>query len=233
MLVLLPTNCIVCGRSSTNPNSLCHDCESELPWMGRACCNCGIPIDTQSLKDDTCGSCLLAPPPFSSCRGIFHYDSPIDKLISGFKFNAHFHVGFTLSTILANKMREHYTKTQNPDLLLAIPLHRNRLKQRGFNQSIEIARVISRHCQIPLAKSALHKIRDTSPQTKLGSARARKSNLKDAFRIANGRHLESVKSIALIDDVVTTMATICAVSKVLQHHGIRRIDVWCLARSSR
>ncbi len=138
-----------------------------------------------------------------------------------------------LSLLLANKMRVHYTKTPNPDLLLAIPLHRNRLKQRGFNQSIEIARVISRYCQIPLVKSALSKIRDTSPQTELGSARARKSNLKGAFRLANARQLESVKSIALIDDVVTTMATISAVSKVLQHHGIRHIDVWCLARSSR
>ena len=128
---LLPTSCIVCGRNSTGSYSLCLNCQSELPWMDRVCCRCGIAIEARSTTGDCCGSCLLSPPPFTRCRGIFYYASPIDKLISGFKFNAHFHAGFALSTILADKMRTHYANTELPDLLLAIPLHRNRLGQRA------------------------------------------------------------------------------------------------------
>ncbi len=233
LIGLLPTSCVVCGRDSQNCYNLCHVCEAELPWIQRSCPVCGIDRIGQSQLVDTCGSCLLNPPPFTSCNGIFHYVSPIDKLLTDFKFNARFEVGFALSNILSKYMQRYYLNSKKPDLILPVPLHRNRLRLRGFNQAIEIAKVVSRLCHIPLSKSAIMKIRDTSPQTEIGTARARKLNLRGAFSVANPAILKNVKSVALIDDVVTTMATVTALSKVLQSHGISRIDVWCLARANR
>jgi ComF family protein len=230
---LFATACVVCGQSCANNYSICSDCESALPRMQTSCQRCGTEQWGSALIDISCGNCLLNPPAFNFCRSVFAYVSPIDKLVTNFKFRAQFDSGYSLSKILAREMQIYYSNQQKPQVLIPVPLHRNRLRIRGFNQAIEIGRVVSRQCQIPLAYSAISKIRDTTPQIELSSAQSRKTNLSNAFAVADQSLLRNVNFVAILDDVVTTMTTVAAITKVLQQHGVRRVDVWCLARASR
>ena len=230
---LLPCICVVCGRSEGNPNNLCDVCASELPWIQQACNRCGVAASVIPILDNCCGKCRVSPPPFNTCRGLFHYQAPIDKLITGYKFNARFEFGFALSFLLAQRMQLHYQYDERPDLILAVPLHSKRLRERGFNQALEIARVVSRQCMIPLSKAVIARFRETAPQTEIGSRRARALNMKAAFSLKQQRVLENVKYVAVIDDVVTTMATVISLSDVLLRAGVERLDIWCLARASR
>ncbi|MCH8176110.1 MAG: ComF family protein [Proteobacteria bacterium] len=233
LLQLIPSPCIVCGKSSRAAYSLCPDCETDLPWAGPCCIRCGEELPATSPDPRSCAGCTLHPPPFASCRAAFRYQSPIDSLLSGFKFKARFEAGNVLALLLAEKIAQHYANTTAPELLLPVPLHPKRLRQRGFNQALEITRVVSKKCGIPFSRNAIVKMRDTTAQTEMHSANARKQNLKNAFSVANKAILQPVKSVALIDDVVTTMATVSSVSRELRGCGIRHIEVWCLARASR
>ena len=230
---ILPTVCMVCGRTCRREHSLCYPCELDLPRMGQCCNGCGLEYPPTALLANSCGECLLNPRPFSSCRNLFRYQPPINRLLAGFKFHCRFDVGCALSVLLAEHLQQIIRGVDKPDYLLPVPLHKNRLRKRGFNQALEISRVLSKHCDIPIAYDAVRKTRDTAAQTEMGSARARKSNLKRAFSVVDDSSLKSVKSIAIVDDVVTTMATVTALSHLLQSHGIRRISVWCLARACR
>jgi len=154
-------------------------------------------------------------------------------MLSGFKFNARFEAGFALGSQLARHMRDYYLNHRSPDLLLPIPLHPNRLRERGYNQAIEIAKLAATSCNIPLHRQLLIRDRNTIPQTETGSAKNRLKNLHGAFRVAEVNALQNVKSIAIIDDVVTTMATVIAATKALQSAGIKNVEIWCIARASR
>ena len=136
-----------------------------------------------------------------------------------------------MSKVLARDFKHYYANRQKPQLLIPVPLHRNRLRVRGFNQSVEIGRVISSQCHIPLAPAAIEKVRDTTPQTELNSAQARKTNLRNAFAVTDEALLSELALVAVLDDVVTTMATVAAVTKLLHQHGVGGVDVWCLARA--
>ena len=144
LLQSIPSPCIVCGKSSQAAYSLCPDCETDLPWAGPCCIRCGEELSATSPDPRSCAGCTLHPPPFASCSAAFRYQSPIDSLLSGFKFKARFEAGNVLALLLAEKIAQHYRNTTAPDLLLPVPLHQKRLRQRGFNQALEITRVVSR-----------------------------------------------------------------------------------------
>lgn len=229
----LPGSCIVCGQLANRDFSLCTECEAALPSLGECCRHCGVDLTGGLSQKACCASCQRRAPSFDSCTAAFPYASPINKLISDFKFSARFDIGYSLSRVLAKKVNSRYREEDKPELLIPVPLHRRRLKSRGFNQASEICRVISSHCHIPCSHSILAKVRNTEPQTSMTSASARKANLRAAFTVRRPAQLEGVTHIALIDDVVTTMATMEAISRVLRDRCRCRIDVWCLARASR
>lgn len=228
---LSSSSCVVCGQHCPRDYGVCHDCELELPRIRTSCQRCGIEKCAAALIEQNCGKCLLNPPAFSLCKAAFPYVSPINRLIANFKFNAQFDSGFALSSILASRIQYYYANQARPQLLIPVPLHRNRLRARGFNQAVEIGRVVSRQCHIPLAESAVIKLRDTTPQVELNSAHSRKTNLRDAFAIADTSSLENLQFVAVLDDVVTTMATVATLSRLLKKYGVQRVDVWCLARA--
>jgi len=130
-------------------------------------------------------------------------------------------------------MQNYYTTHTRPELLLPVPLHRIRLRSRGYNQASEIAKHISAVCNIRLHRRLLARTRDTRPQTEIGTAKKRLVNLQGAFLVKAPAALENVKSVAIIDDVVTTMATVTAATIALQNAGIAQVEVWCIARASR
>lgn len=229
----LPSTCIVCGQVAECDYSVCNECSGELPKLSACCRRCGTELNGRLSKDSCCTGCRLSPPSFQFCCAVFPYVSPINKLVADFKFSARFDIGYSLSRVLASAFNAHYFGMAKPELLLPVPLHKTRLRSRGFNQASEICNVLSKYCGVSSSHSVLTKIRNTEPQTSMSSAAARKANLHGAFAINSPNGLTGVTHIALVDDVVTTMATTEAISRMLHEQQDCRIDVWCLARANR
>ncbi len=178
-----------------------------------------------------CGQCLLLPPAFDACLALFKYEYPVRELISNYKFQAGFAVGRALANLLANTIATHHQKRDTPQLLLPVPLHKARLRERGFNQSTELARCIGRHNKIPVAATICRRIKATPPQKGL-SALERSKNLRGAFALSTADIPSHINHVAIVDDVVTTMVTVDSIARLLRNAGIERIDVYCLARVS-
>ncbi|MES2606294.1 MAG: ComF family protein [Pseudomonadota bacterium] len=160
------------------------------------------------------------------------YDPPLSDLITQFKYQRKLEAGRVLTGRLISTLQHHYRAKPWPDLLIPVPLHPARLRERGYNQAALMGRDLSKALQIPLAVDAVHRHRATPAQQGL-SARERRRNLRGAFAVNPDWKRASVQRIALIDDVVTTMSTVAEVARELQHHCdvAPEIHVWCLARA--
>jgi ComF family protein len=168
-------------------------------------------------------SLALAPSPEASSVAVFAYTFPLDRLVQRFKSAGDLAVGRWLAERLADRV----AGLPAPDLLVAPPLAPRRLRARGFNQSLEIARIVGRRIGVPHAVRGLEKVRETLPQQGLGR-RARRRNLRDAFRCSldlGGRH------VVIVDDVLTTGATAAAIAAELRRAGAARVDVWTVAQA--
>ena len=221
MRCLVPGSCVLCGFPVRAVISLCDDCRACLPRVGNGCSRCGVELATD-CSAVTCGRCIVDPPPFDLCRGVFRYDFPVRQLITDFKFRGNFAAGRALAWLLADAIVNHYRGTERPgqarqlpDALVPVPLYPNRLKQRGFNQALLLARVISRRTGIPVAPTLLSRERDTPSQSQL-NARRRRANLRCAFRPGVDLTRHNLNHVAIIDDVVTTTATVDAASRALR-----------------
>ncbi len=214
-----PAACLLCGADS-GPDAFCPECAAALPWLPACRCPiCALP----TLDGKACGNCLRAPPAFDSTCAVFLYRGSLMQLIPAAKFGGR----WSILAALARLMAVPAGQAARPDLLIALPLHANRLRERGFNQSLEIARPLARHLQLPLESRLLARSRDTAHQTGL-SGKARQRNLHKAFSAAanlDGAH------IAVIDDVMTTGASLDAAARALKQAGARRVDAWVLART--
>lgn len=147
-----------------------------------------------------------------------------------FKDHAQFAEGELLAQLLGQALRTKQQSEALADRLLPVPLHSRRLRQRGFNQSQQIAKQIEHQCQIPILNNACYRHRDTTTQRGL-HLRERQRNLRDAFSI-DARALPKLadKRIAIVDDVVTTSSTVNTLAKLFKDNGARTVHVYCLAR---
>ncbi len=227
--VLPPTLCLICRQSLRRGYSLCRDCEAELPWLGDTCGRCGEELTEPGT--DICSRCRLDPPEFDSCYAPFAYRSPVDKLIVSYKFSADLASGYALSRILARIMAQRWRNGRRPDVLLPVPLHVSRLRQRGFNQALEIAKVVSAESGVPLRARGLRKSRPTPPQTEMRNARERGANIRSSFELGRYDTIGKARRIALVDDVVTTMSTVAELARMLKQAGAEQVEVCCLARA--
>jgi ComF family protein len=232
LAVALSGQCCCCGLDSDSPYPLCSHCLPALPTVVAPCSRCGLSRGREEAHDATtlCGACLIRPPPFTLCRGSFAYAAPIDSLVSDFKFHDREDIGAALSACLAQQVKAFYANSPPyPSAVVAVPLHPRRLRQRGFDQAGEIANVVARHAKLPNLSRLIRRTRYTKAQTEMPSAKARKANLAGAFTVnpKMGEH----RHVALIDDVVTTAATVGEVTLMLNEKGVERVDVWCLARA--
>lgn len=218
---LLPLHCRLCGSQGQRDQELCHGCYSDLPWLTSACSRCAEPLP--GAQDQAlCGRCLRHPSPFDQVLAPLRFAAPVDQLIHAFKFRNDLAAGRLLGRLLSPTVA-----ARHPDLLLPVPLHDRRLRERGFNQSLELARQLSRGHRIPLASQLLVRRRDTSPQHTL-PATARRANIRGAFELQGplpGSH------IAILDDVMTTGETMAEISRVLRRAGATQIEVWVVARA--
>ncbi len=216
-------NCFLCGASSNQ--LLCTACLSDLPYQTIVCSHCSKPLDftKHSSVDGLCNPCQQNPPLYNNAQAVFSYIYPIDKLI----FAAKFSDNLAILYLLGKLMVEHLQFEPCPDVIIPIPLHPKRLRQRGYNQSVELAKCIKKFTGIPLNYNACQRIKNTPPQVGL-SAQQRKANIQGAFKIkkipANWQH------IVLLDDVITTGSTVESLTKEFLQAGIQKVDVWCCTR---
>jgi ComF family protein len=215
--------CLLCAASLAGANGLCDDCRSDLPPLPHHCERCAAPMPPGSPA--LCGQCHTAPPAFDSVTVAFTYAAPVDRLVLDLKFGAKLDRAPLLAESLANAIRS--SATPMPELLLPIPLHPRRLRERGFNQALEIARPLARALDLPLQKDLLLRVRDTATQSLL-SRKQRRVNLRRAFQCHTP---PGVKHIALIDDVMTTGTTASVAAACLKARGVARVDIWVVARA--
>lgn len=219
---LLPAQpCVLCGRMS-HAGLWCEDCERALPYLtSQVCTSCALPIPSGTV----CGSCLSHPHRFSRCTALCTYTFPWDKLIQRLKFGA----DLALADALALKLAERIDQTQLPDLIIAMPLHPNRLRERGYNQSILLAQRLSIACGVKLAPHACRRVRDTAAQSTLAFKHRRK-NMRNAFVCDIDL---SGKRVALVDDVLTSGASLDALAAAIMQRGASEVVVWVVARTVR
>jgi len=172
-----------------------------------------------------CGPCHQRPPPFASSHIPFRYAAPLDYLLQQLKFHQRLYLAALLGDLLAEGLAGR--EGALPECLLPVPLSPGRLRERGYNQSQELARVVSRRLAIPLEGGLCERQRETAPQTAL-DGKARRRNLRGAFRV-QGDSLP--RHVAIIDDVVTTGTTVGELARTLRRAGVDRVEVWACARA--
>ena len=219
---LLPACCILCGQRCPY-RLLCKGCEGDMPRITECCCQCGLPGQWGTAK--LCVDCVLKPPAWDRAVAALVYEYPIDQLVQNFKFHRDTASGQLLAEELAEAVMAKASAGDMADLITPVPLHFLRQFRRGFNQAELLARVIHKHCGIPVCGKLLQRRTYTAAQSGL-SRKARRKNLRHAFHCSpvNARH------VALVDDVLTTGTTLQECTRALKAAGAHRVSVWVAAR---
>jgi ComF family protein len=220
---VLPLRCLLCGDRGAGGRDLCSGCERDLAINTACCPRCALPLDAPA---PLCGECIEREPPFAAAWAPFRYEHPLDLLESRFKFRGDLAAGRVLASLLIERAVDE--ELGLPDAIVPVPLHVSRLRERGYNQALELAKPLARVLGVPLRVDLLRRVRATIAQTGLDAA-ARRRNLRDAFAISNEQAIPA--HVALLDDVMTTGTTLRECSRVLRRAGVQRVEVWALARA--
>lgn len=213
--------CSLCLMQAAENTGLCKGCMAHLPWHTEPTCpRCALP----SLQGLMCGHCLAHSPSFDRTIASLRYSYPMDCLIQQFKYGQQLALARTFAALIA---RHPSLLNVRPDVLIAMPLHPQRLQARGFNQSHEIAKHLSRDLDIPLLGHVCHRIKLSPPQATL-PIKQRRENMQGAFACTD--RLDGLH-IALLDDVMTTGASFEALAKTVKRAGAREVSCWALART--
>jgi len=224
----LPSICVLCSALAKRHLDLCVHCEAELPWLTSACQICAVPlVATENKSARICGKCIQYPPAFSAVKTLFHYQPPIDNFIMALKFHQQLLYARLFGELLSLQLQKIYEESELPELIIPVPLHSTRLRERGFNQAVEIARPIAKQLRLPLDIHSCERVRMTTAQSLL-PANERHNNIKNAFAV---KIPIATKYVAIVDDVITTGQTVNELSKVLHQVGVERIDIWSVART--
>lgn len=215
---LPPARCVVCDAAAT-VGGLCPACIEDLPWLQVACPCCAQPLPSPATTGP-CARCQAQPGPLDIVQAAFLYAPPVDRLERRFKFHRDLAAGHALATALAARA----AGWPRPQALVPLPLQRARLRRRGYDQAWEIGRVLARQLALPCLPG-LHRVRATEPQTRLDAAQRRR-NLYGAFMACG----TLPSHVALVDDVMTTGATLTAAAEALRAAGVARVDAWVCAR---
>jgi ComF family protein len=224
---LLPPVCTLCGAVGTlrgdHIRDLCPACRDALPWADTQCARCALPLSATNLEA-LCGHCQTQPPAFERCLSPFIYQPPLDHLLLGLKFNGHLAQARLLGELMAAWLTA--VVDAPPAHIIPVPLHNTRLRERGFNQAVELARPIARQFNLSLNLTDVSRTRATSPQSEL-SRKQRLKNIKGAFKVKqplSGR-------VVIVDDVMTTGSTAHELAQTLLNAGAEAVEVWVCARA--
>lgn len=224
--LLFPLRCRLCDAAVGSGLNLCPACRAELPWLGAHCARCACPLPA-AHPDRHCGRCQQRPPAFDAATALFHYRPPVDHLIRRLKFSHELGLSPLLAGLLAQQLATRHTAL--PELLIPVPLHQARLRERGFNQATELARRLGRTLGVRHAPQMCTRHRNTRPQSLLPLT-ARRLNLRNAFSIT-GRL--PAAHVAIIDDVMTSGHTSDELARTLKRAGAEYVEIWVVARAGR
>ncbi|WP_295384760.1 ComF family protein [uncultured Thiodictyon sp.] len=225
MDTLFPPTCLLCGAPGAHGRDLCAGCAAELPHNRHACPGCALPFDTPLPAGTLCGACQRRPPPFVRALAALRYETPIPTLVGAAKFRGRLNHARLLGQLLADAALG--LPAPWPEVLVPVPLHPARLAGRGYNQSLEIARVVGRALELPVDTACCGRVLATPPQAGLDEP-ARRRNIRGAFAAQTPCPWQRV---AILDDVVTTGSTVSELARVLRRAGARRVEVWAVART--
>ena len=225
MRQLYPPVCVLCGTVGNAKRDLCAACEADLYINHHACRLCALPLQGE-MQSGMCGHCLQKKPKYDSCWSPFLYAQPLEWMIHQFKFNAKLALGTLLADLALNHVPDWLEK---PDCIIPVPLHPKRLRERGFNQSQQLAHRIGRNMHLEVDTASCSRTVYTEPQTGK-DAKQRKRNIKGAFVFDNRRQYHHV---AIFDDVVTTGSTVSELARIIKKAGVERVDVWSIARADK
>ncbi|GAC1623860.1 MAG: ComF family protein [Nevskia sp.] len=220
--LLLPPHCLFC-RGPAERDLVCTGCRDSLPWNRSCCPVCALPQATGQAI--VCTRCAARAPDYDRAWSAFRHEMPIAQAIYGLKYHAQFQQARLLGAAMAAALAARGAPL--PALLLPVPLHASRLRRRGYNQALELARVLARRLRIEIDCRSASRIRATEDQ--IGqSAVERRRSVKGAFAVSTA---VAGKHIAIIDDVMTTGSTVNELARACRQAGAARLEVWTAARA--
>ncbi|WP_446831169.1 double zinc ribbon domain-containing protein [Candidatus Foliamicus sp.] len=224
--VLLPWRCDLCVGIAPEGRGLCEECAGDLPTNTQACPRCARALAVTD-SSGLCGHCATQPPQFHRTVAPLNYGYPVDRLLLGLKFGKRIHLARALAQQIALRVRWELERgaLDMPDVLAPVPLHPRRLAERGFNQAEEIAHFIGREIGVPVRPELCRRTRNTRMQSRLND-NERHANVAGAFVCS-----QSPIRAAIVDDVVTTGATVEAMAGALAGAGAEYLQVWAVARA--
>lgn len=222
---LYPARCVLCAKAGEGRRDLCTACLADLPYNVFACSQCALPLTVPGTRDPICGRCQKTPPAYNHSFSLFVYAHPVDYLIQRLKFNAKLSHARLLGELMATHLKQQVEIL--PEVIIPVPLHRSRLRERGYNQALEIARPIASQLAIRINYRSTVRLRATSAQSDL-PAKERHGNVKGAFGVVNPIN---ARHVAIVDDVMTTGHTVQEFAAVLRRSGVEVIDTWVVARA--
>jgi len=230
LALLLKPHCFLCASNQPGERGLCHACLKDLPWSPASSCpQCGL-----SSSGQICGSCISSTPDFDKTHAVFLYAFPVDTMIQRYKYGGTLSLSYTFGELMGEKIGT----TNNHDaidLIIPMPMHPTRLKERGFNQALEIAKILDVYLHRTTRLNSTSKLDYksvtrqtlTPPQASL-PLKDRVKNIKGAFKI--NKDLTG-KRIAIVDDVMTTGASLNELAKTLKKAGATHVECWVIART--
>ena len=229
--LIFPTRCMTCGTVLDYQAIpvFCADCFSKIKFIQSPLCPCcGIPFETAAGSDHLCSDCIDAAPVFTVARSVGCYENVLLDAIHQFKYRGKTATGKSLGKLMAEFSYPGFS-IADYSLIIPVPLHLKRLRERGFNQSVILAREIARSFSVPLDFMTLKKHIHTDPQVSLGK-KEREKNVRGAFTVKRENTIKN-ESILLVDDVYTTGSTLKECARVLKNHGAREVAAITLARA--
>ena len=220
--IFLPSYCLLCKLTPAT-DGLCSACIQSLPWQQASCPCCAQPM----LENRLCGQCLQREHYYDQIIAPLRYERAMRYFVNQFKFHERLIVAHLFSTLLIQhlKMRHDFLL---PDLLLPVPLHSTRMRMRGFNQALELAKPLAATFKIPLHRTLLYKKHASVAQSLL-DFKTRKKNIKKLFGL---KYSVLGKHVGIVDDVVTTGSTVNEIAKLLKQNGATRVSVFAIARTA-
>ena len=229
--ILFPPLCHVCKAFIPDAGEIhvCAGCrEKIIPISSPLCTICGTPFGTWNGIDHLCGPCLSHPPAYDTARAAVVFGGPVQELIHRFKYGHKIHLSRPLGLMTAQRLGD-LASASGADLVIPVPLHKKRLRWRGYNQAQLIAAVLARRWRLPLMRANLRRIRWTEPQVNLDAAE-RERNVRGAFAVSD-RETIAGKRVILVDDVFTTGSTVAECARTLKKGGAEAVHIVTVARA--
>ena len=226
---LILVSCLLCRGATPLRQPVCRLCIAQCPVADQGCALCGVPLLTAST--DICASCLKKAPPFDRCLPAFIYNYPVNHIIQRIKYSRQISLLPVFSCTLVEVLRHNYSGLEWPEVIIPVPLHKRRLRHRGYDQALLLGKEVQKKLRkvqpIKLDYKLVRRSRNTPAQQEL-PAKERRKNIRDAFSLTT---TFDYRHAAIVDDVVTTGETVGEITRLLKRHGAEKVDVWCLART--